>query len=314
MFVEFYDVVSRSPKKITLQNKIGSGSNSYVYTVYNESLLESVIAKCSKSAHNYVSFNLQYNAFLKAVQCIDDSDIIIPKIYMYGQSPKLGEILVMEKVENLSTIAQIINNFFDNGANIIKKIGATIARLHNIGISGYDIEFYWKTDTKQLVVLDMGPTSTFNCSTDTMLNSHWNQESKNPVGKWNLLSQILPAEHSKKIFSNTPDNIDDISSKILFEYIDPHSLQNHIKNVAKVHALLFIAQLEHAEFYLNVFIDSYKKNISALSSDSIVYLESFKNSIQSEISLAEAYLYYSKAEVLCTESCTTHIKRGSKWK
>lgn len=179
MLVEFYDRISHSMKTITIRDIIGNGSNSNVYDVSSDDLPKASVAKCSKNHSNYVSFNLQYNASLKVINSITDLCVIIPDIYMYGYSQNLGEILVMEKVENICQLDLIINNSIGEGLLIIRTVATFIAHLHNVGISGYDIEFYWKLDSRQLVVLDIGPLDTFNCSSKAMICSHWHQENEN---------------------------------------------------------------------------------------------------------------------------------------
>lgn len=298
-------------KTITIRDIIGNGSNSNVYDVSSDDLPKASVAKCSKNHSNYVSFNLQYNASLKVINSITDPCVIIPNIYMYGYSQNLGEILVMEKVENICQLDFIINNSIGEGLLIIRTVATFIAHLHNVGISGYDIEFYWKLDSRQLVVLDIGPLDTFNCSSKAMICSHWHQENENPCGKWNLVSQILPIEQSKKIFAASLDNI---KIEQVLEYINPESVYIHIQNVARIHALLLIAQIANPHQYLRIFISYYKKNINILSHDSITYLRYFKNTVLSNINEAEVCLYYSMANVLCKESCSVSLKRSVIWK
>ncbi len=63
---------------IKLGEKIGEGSNSFVYDVVddNGSLY---VAKCSKSSKNYVSFNLQYNSLKRCESLVNDR-LIVPKV------------------------------------------------------------------------------------------------------------------------------------------------------------------------------------------------------------------------------------------
>lgn len=288
---------------INLGDRIGRGSNSFVYNIIDE---DNCVAKCSKNNKNYVSFNLQYNSFKECETLVDDR-IIVPKVYGFGQSEGIGDILLMEKIENLYDISFVINNSFFFGEIIIKKVAEAIAKLHNMGISGYDIEFYWKVDTNQLVLLDIGPQYTFDCSCEHMICKHLELESKNRMGVWNIVSQIIPKEEAKKYFNS----IDEFDLDSLEQFMQDNAMSIHISNVAKIHALSIISKLtlQKQEYYLNIFMKEYRKTRKNFSIDSANYLTAFKRAIKNRIMFAEANLYYSSVETLCKESCTIQLER-----
>lgn len=290
---------------IKLGEKIGEGSNSFVYDVVddNGSLY---VAKCSKSSKNYVSFNLQYNSLKRCESLVNDR-LIVPKVILYGQADSVGDIMVMEKLDNLYDISFIINNSLFYGEIIIKKIAESIAKLHNIGISGYDVEFYWKADTNQLVMLDVGPQYTFGYNYEDMICKHLEIELNNFMGKWNIISQIIPMQEAKKYFSR----IDSFDISCLKKFMNDDSMNIHITNVAKIHALSTVSKLtlQKQQYYLNIFLKEYKRVRDALTISSAIYLKSFRQTIQNRNMYAEACLYYSNVETLCKESCAVQLER-----
>lgn len=291
---------------IRLGKKIGEGSNSYIYDVYPIGNNPLLVAKCSKNNKNYVSFNLQYNSFLKCESLSDDS-LIVPKVYLYGQADSIGDVLLIEKMENLHDISFIINNSLFYGEVIIKKIAETIAKLHNMGISGYDVEFYWNADTNQLVLLDIGPQYTIDCSCEEMLYNHLQLEENNPMGIWNIVSQIIPVQEAKDYFSKRTI----FEENRLANLIDNNSMTLHIINVAKIHALSIMSKLtlQKQEYYLKIFLREYKRVRETISINSALYIKSFKKTVEEKNMFAEACLYYSTVETLCKESCAVQLER-----
>lgn len=292
---------------MSLLKLIGEGSNSYIFDIEHQYKTdEKLVGKCSKNSRNYVSFNLQYNSFC-ACELLCGSGIVIPHIYLYGKSKDIGDILVMQKIENIYEISFIINNSLFYGELIIKKIAETIAKLHNIGISGYDVEFYWKADTNQLAVLDIGPQYTFGVTYEEMLAKHFYIENNNSMGQWNIISQIIPQQEAKKWFNC----IEKFDFSILTDYIDPNTMNLHISNVARIHALTIIAKLStyKQKYYMDIFAKEYKKHRVRLSICGSIYLRGFVDAIISQDKNADACLYYSKVTPLCRESCSVSLER-----
>lgn len=293
--------------ELELGEKIAEGSNSYIYNAkINPSAKTVLVCKISKSNTNYVSFNLQYHSFLAAL-ILQREDIIVPKIYLYGYSDEIGDVLLMQKIENIYDLEFIIQHSLYPGELVVRQAAKAIASLHNLGISGYDLEFYWKADTNQLAILDIGPRFTFDIAAYEMLERHWDLEKDNIMGQWNILSQIIPIEKAKALFSS-PEQFD---KREVRQYLDPGTVKTHIENVAGIHALSLISKTTvfNREQYLRIFLGEYKKTIRQNSLDSATYLRAFTRTISKKEQFAEAHLYYSLAETLCKESCAVKLER-----
>lgn len=293
-------------RRINLGDRIGEGSNSFIYDVISSANSIPYVAKCSRNCNNYVSFNMQYNSYLGCYM-LGEYSIIVPKILLYGQCSGIGDVLIMEKIENLYDLSFIINNSLFYGEIIIKKVAEGIARLHNMGISGYDVEFYWKADINQLVLLDIGPQFTFDINYSDMLSQHLEIEKDNLMGTWNIISQIVPEAEAKEYFNK----IKKYDQSRLEEFIDAKTLQLHIMNVAKIHALTIICKLSlhKQKYYLEIFLNEYKKRSETMSINSRLYLREFRNTVENKSTYGEAYLYYSKVKTLCRESCSVQLER-----
>lgn len=305
--MEIFDELSCKNRKIEFFDIFATGSNSNVFSAKIDGDQCIYAAKCSKNSKNYVSFNMQCKSYITMKKSIFEKDIIIPNVYLYGKSKQIGDVLIMDKYDNLYDIAFIINNSFHYGEYIIKLIADVIAELHNQKISGYDIEFYWKADTNQLVVLDMGPQYTINCSNYEIIREHWNFEEDNYMGKWNIISQIVPNDMAKKMFGN---DFSESVFEILEQYIDLENTKKHITNVAYVHALTIFAKLARYKQneYINVFIKEYKRKINEYTFDNMIYIKGIKTAISCHINKATAKLYYSKVETLSTVSCSACLE------
>ena len=292
---------------ISLGRQIGKGSNSSIFEIYTDNIYpQPLIGKISNNNKNYVSFNLQYHSFLEC-QSLIDNNILVPRVFFYGFESSLGEVLIMQKIDELYDLGLIVNNSLYYGELVIKKAAEAIARLHNRGISGYDIELYWNPRVNQLVILDVGPQYTFDVSYKEMLANHFGIEKNNPMGRWNLISQIIPETDAKKWFGKT----EDFDAKKMLEYIDPSTVTMHISDVANIHALSTISKLPlyKQEYYLKIFIREYKKYRNAMTLNSAKYLKSFADVIRNGGVTAEANLYYSKVKTLCKESCAVELER-----
>lgn len=306
MIFRIYEFDSHKEIEVDIGKQKSEGSNSKVFEAEIKDETRSLVAKCSKNAENFVSFNLQYNAFL-ACKNFELYNILIPKVICYGKSKEIGEILLLEKMDNIYDIPFIINNGLFYGEIILKKIAEAVARLHNIGISGYDVEFYWKADTNQLVLLDVGPQYTFDVSEKEMIVNHFLLEHDNFMGKWNLLSQIVPPDMAKSFYKG----LSTFSVNDIMPFLKDGALDRHICNTAKVHALSVISRLSLSKqnYYLELFVREYKKQRVLDSINSARYLKSFREAVINREQKAKACLYYSKVETLCEESCSIEIER-----
>ena len=135
---------------------INRGSNSVVYEAHREGKIDATkyVAKCSIDSSNYISFNLQRHSYQLCNEIFDE-DIIVPKVYGYYKDNRIGEILILEKVEDIYDIDFIVNRGYYYAEIVISKIAKAISTLHNHSISGYDIELYWNPNLNKLVLLDV---------------------------------------------------------------------------------------------------------------------------------------------------------------
>lgn len=306
MRVDIEEIYTDKRIEVELLERINSGSNSVVYDAKID-YINCIVAKCSKNPENYVSFNLQYLSFVKCSEIFESTRIVVPKVYSFGRNPEIGDLLIMDRIDNLYEINFMINQSLYYGEIIIKEIAFAISELHKNKISGYDVEFFWKADTNQLVLLDIGPQNTINCSCYDMIQNHIGSEKGNLMGKWNVISQIVPENLAKTYFKN--NEIEKVSIDDLMEYIDPSSVGIHVDNVAKIHALTIFGKLNrpNRKRYIDIFLNEYKRNMGQFSFDSIKYLKSLETTLDKNEGYAEAKLYYSNEKVLCTESCSVQI-------
>ncbi len=292
---------------ILFEKPINRGSTSIICCMRDNL---NCIAKCSLPGKVYKSFNLQHNALQKC-HSIFEKEIWFPKIYDYIQDEKYGDIIIMEKIEHLYSTDLILSNGLYYPEIVIKRIAKSIAILHNLGISGYDVEFYWQPLVNRLVVLDIGPAYTFGFTTDEMLAGHWKLEEKNYMGKLNIISEILDKETTKRIFEKEIINSSLIEN--LQRCIQKDSNIRHIKDVAQVHALniLSFANASNRIKYLKIFVGEYKKYVDDFNYYYAFYIKSFEEVIKRRILKAEARLYYSKENTLCKETCHVHLKEAN---
>ena len=296
--------------EIVLGDKINSGSNSNIYEVesINGQNVNSLVAKCSKNAENYISFNLQYHSYRTCRKIFNMNEYIVPRMYFCGKYDRIGDILLMDKMDGFFDIDFIINGSFYYGDLVIKEIARAIAQMHNNKISGFDVELYWNPKENKLVLLDIGPMFTFDLLYNEMLLAHWNMEKENAMGRWNIISQILKEEDAKEIYES--GNMENISLEYIMHFIDENTMSFHIENVAKVHALSVFGKLAEPsrKRYLDIFIKEYEKNIQRMSINNIKYIKELKSTILKKTTKAKAKLYYSKAEkTLSEESCSAEL-------
>ena len=293
---------------VVLGKIIGSGSNSKIYNVLkiNENTQKEALAKCSINKENYVSFNLQRKSIEKCHQT-PCSSIVIPQILSYGKSKEFGEVLIMKKISNLHDIHFIINHNLYYGDILIKELAKAIAYLHNNNISGYDTEFYWEAESKKIAILDVGPLNTIGVNSTQMLQKHWNIESENIVGRWNIVSQIIPCYMAKEMYKT--NKLLEIDLNYVAQYLDNRTMDLHIRNTARIHALSTFGRLniDNKDRYLNMFIKEYKKNLKKTNIDYFRYIKYFEDAILADLREAKATLYYSNVEPLCEMSCKVII-------
>lgn len=292
--------------EITLGKLIGIGSNSYVYQCekFKNHTCNLLAVKCTKNPIRYYSFQLQYESMLK---CKDNNyeDIIMVSPIFWGQCKDIGEVLIMKEMKNIYNIDFVINNGVYYGELIISNIAKAIAFLHNNYISGYDVEFFWDVINNKLVVLDIGPLYTFNVSYETMLREHWKSLQCNEMGRWNMLSLILPIDRAE-VVKNNDVFTNDLLEELLLK-IDENSMALHLEDVAKIHSINIIGKLNKASRtkYLKLFKKVYLDEIKNVQFANVQYINFFEKFLSNKKLFAIAKLYYPKKETLCHMSCSS---------
>ena len=286
---------------VELGEIINTGSNSHIREVLslNNRRVEGLLAKCSKQADNYISFNLQFLSYTKCARA-NLPGAVLPEIICYGMSQGIGEILIMRRLSGLREIYSVTAQRPELSRTVIRKIAETISALHDMGLSGYDMEFYWDADKNELVILDIGPEQTIGVSSREMLAQHWRMEANNLIGRWNIISQTMPKDDAKEIFLNR--RISFVGIEEILGYINEDSVKLHVENVAQIHALSIIGrQDEHNQNKsLETFTAHYKHKSNP---DKIRYIKEFENAVSDKKQTAKARLYYSTVENLSEVSC-----------
>lgn len=291
--------------EIALGKLVGTGSNSYVYQCekFRSNTCNMLVAKCTKEPTRYYSFQLQYESMLKTMEFRDENIIIASPVF-WGMCKDIGEVLIMNEMQNLYSVDFIINNGLYYGELIIRNIAKAIAFLHNNHISGYDIELFWDVINNKLVVLDIGPLYTFDVSYETMLKEHWKSLQDNRIGRWNMLSLILPINRTDEL-KNCDAFANDLLDELLLG-IDERTMALHLENVAKIHAINIIGKLSenYRMQYLKLFKKTYLDEIEHIQFANVQYINCFEKVLSNKKLAATAKLYYSKNDTLCKMSCS----------
>lgn len=280
-------------------NLMAHGTDSEIYSLsyFQDYNPDRLVAKRSKQKDNYMSFNLQKEAMIileKDLEHLCES----PKFIYYDRKQDFGDLLVMTKIPFYIPLEEYIELAPSETTNVIKIVARLIATLHNKGNSGYGIELYWDYVNKKLVLLDISSMDTFGFSTEEMLYKHWMAEKDNYMGRWNLISQIVPIEEAKKVYKNK--SALDYSFSNMENYINNESSLLHVINVAKVHALYIIGKIkEDREFYAKLFVSEYIKQIKTVTFYNDTYINNFLNTILENVCNAKAKIYYSTVSTLC---------------
>lgn len=288
--------------KIELGDFITCGTDSEVYSVRNLDGKETknFIAKITPKKENYMSFNLQNRAMVFLYEKLKNI-CEFPKSIFYDKHSDCGELLVMTKLKDFISLDKCFEFFPESTEDIIRNVAKIIATLHSNHNSGYGIEFYWNYINEKIVVLDASPMNTFAVSTEDSLTEHWNAEKENLMGRWNIISQIIPRNEAKQIFKEK--GVLNYSLSNLLSYIKEDSVELHIKNVARTHALYIIGRIkDNRRAYARFFLSEYKKNLGNYSVCNDLYADEFLKAMDDTICSAKAKLYYSNEDTLCESS------------
>jgi len=289
---------------VELGDIINTGSNSRLYKVlsYNNKHIKDLVAKCSKVSENFISFHLQFLSYVKCRNAVF-MDCVLPKVISYGTSEGIGEILIMEHLADICEIHSLLVNQSEARFDCTAKLAEALSAMHDLGISGYDTEFYLNTDNA-LIILDIGPPETVTLSAAEMLIKHWDMEVNNIVGKWNIISQLMPKKRAKEIYMHR--QISSVRINDVLPYIEEASAKLHLINVARTHSLSIIVHQDenNRNRLLEIFKEHYTQNMSP---NKTLYLEAFEEAVSSKIQEAEARLYYSTVDTLSEVSCKVCI-------
>ena len=284
---------------------IGKGSNSKVYRcIFNDN---EYVAKIPHDPNRFISSGLQVDAMnICNKEC---HTFILPKVIYYkNNDPRWGEILVMEKLNKIFPIDFLLRKGMVDREYVIVNIAKAIAELHSIGISGFDVEFFWSFDYGKIALLDLGPRYTIGYTGVEMIKKHYEllKENNNKMALWNIVSELLDENRARNLFSKIicdnylPDVCD------LIESLDDISEQKHIKGVAYNHYLQLLGECPDyiKEQYVKLFIKKYIKESNCID---YLYVKSFSEAYQNRITNSTSYLYLSKYKSLSKMSNSVNI-------
>lgn len=290
-----------------MRDRISQGSNSYVYDCVYKDI--SCIVKIPKIKERYPSFNMQVKALQAILVHKSDINFLVPQIFFYDKDNSVyGEVLIMEKMENIFPIDFLIRQQLVDYQQIVSVIAKAVAFLHSISISGYDVEFYWNIKKHKLVLLDIGQQYTIGISTEEMLKKSLFDEKDNIAGLWNIIACIMKKQDAIKIYEL--GLISTVTYKQLIQEIKHNSVQLHIENVAKSHYIQIIACLNKCvrSDATKLFVKIYKKNIKKIDFQTMAYINSFEKANNDKIDSCTVKLYYSKNDTVSNMSNSNRVK------
>ncbi len=291
---------------INTDNLIGQGSNSKVYCCYFKGV--EYAAKVPCSLERYISFLFQVDSLLL---CKDyKTSFLTPNVIRYEQcNAKYGEILILERFKNIYPIDFLIKNGLVVNGYIISSIAEAVAELHSLGISGFDIEFYWSYEFNKLVLLDLGPRYSVGYNSREMIKKHYDYavSKKNWMSLWNIISELLSADKIKGSYDQiiVGKNIPPLDE--LQDAVSEGADQEHIQGVARNHFLQLLGEYPNnlQKKAVSLFI---RKYCSSTSTPSYAYINAFKNAYKQHIKSNSVRLYMSKYDTLSKMSNSVSIK------
>lgn len=299
--------INNVKKNIILNRKIcSSGKSNIIRCELSDSLeyRNKIVVKCPKNTKYFNSYNLQYISYnlFKNIKS-KYKNIISPQVIFYGKNSVLGECMIMSEIPEMIPIDIIINNDHTQADEIIRSIAKAISYMHELGVSGFDSEFYWDIKQHKLIVLDIGPPYTFLSDVNETIYKQFEAEKNNEVGFINLVSQIVPQEVFYRL--KTKSLIHNITIQEILKMDNLYSNKFHIKNVAKVHALDILGRLKPdiQKKLLTIFQNEYFSNLHKITELNMCYLNEFKNIIYRNESVASARLFYPKKKSI-GKSCS----------
>ncbi len=291
--------------EIDTSNLIGKGSNSKVYCC-NINGVE-YAAKVPHNPERFISCFLQVESLILCQE--SETSFVTPNVIMYDPyNNKWGELLVIDKLENFFPISFLMRNGMVDREYIISSVAKAIAELHALGISGFDVEFYWSYKFKKLALLDLGPRHTIGCTSHEMIKEHYEYalSKKNWMTLWNIVSELLESEEAMDFFDKIIRGVNIPSIEKLQDAVSEKSEQEHIQGVARNHFLQLTGDCPRSlqRKAVSLFI---RKYFSSISTPSYAYASAFENAFKRHITSSSACLYISKYNTISKMSNSVSI-------
>lgn len=211
------DNISFEHFDVVRENVLFKGGTYFICEVKQKTRLRfPCIAKCTIDSDSYKSFNTQQLSY-KLCEKIKDVEIKVPKVVEYYHDDSYGDILILEKIDNIISIESALRTHVCYVEKMISILAKAISMMYLLGISGFDTEFYWQPFERKIVILDIGPMYSFDLFTEEMLLKVWNSEKYNRMGRWNIISEVMERQMAKHVFES--DAIMDVTFEQVLEFI-----------------------------------------------------------------------------------------------
>lgn len=275
---------------------IGKGSNSKIYSCYLDG--KECAVKVPHDTERFISCALQVDS-LRVCQETDIS-FVTPQVIRYDKHHDTwGEMLIMERLNSIYPVSFLMRNGMVERELIINCAAKAIAELHSLGISGFDVEFYWSFEHNKLALLDIGPRYTIGYASDEMVGKHYVYavENQNWMTLWNLVSELIDSNEAIPLFHKIVQGNKIPQVEQLQNAVSEVAEQEHIQGVARNHYLQLIGDCPShlQEKMKTLFI---KKYFSYSKEANFLYAGTFVNAGREGITSSTVCLYYSKYNTL----------------
>ncbi len=284
---------------------IGKGSNSKVYSYYTDG--KEYAVKVPYDAERFISCALQVDSLMACQET--NISFVTPQVIRYDKHNDIwGEILVMERFNSIYPVGFLMRNGMIERELILNCAAKAIAELHSLGISGFDVEFYWSFEYKKLALLDLGPRYTIGYTSDEMVSKHYAYavENQNWMTLWNLVSELLDSNEAIPLFHEIIQGKGIPQVEQLQNAVSEVAEQEHIQGVARNHYLQLIGNCPShlREKMKTLFI---KKYISYSKEANFLYAGTFANACRESITSSTVYLYFSRYNTLSKMSNSVSV-------
>lgn len=282
--------------EINVSKLIGEGSNSKVYSCNIDG--KECAVKVPHNAERFMSCALQSDSLMACQKT--NLSFVVPRVIQYKNNHETwGEMLIMDKLDKLYPIGFLMRNGLMDWGHIIGCAAKAIAELHNLGISGFDVEFYWSYEYKKMALLDLGPRYTIGYTGTEMVGKHYKYaiENQNWMIMWNLVSELFDRSESMPLFSKIVRGKEIPRLEELHKAVGECAEQEHICGVARNHFLQLMGDCPEQlrKEMLHLFIRKYSAYAKVAN---YLYISAFKKAHRENITSNSAYLYISKYNTL----------------